>query len=508
MLARVRTHEEYLGFMLPWIRKLYLEKPGQILFYLDAALKAYLMNLNGGIEILQECYSKDFGRPADFDPLDMLRSLVLMVSLQITSVTKWADNLANSDVLAVLSGFEPGRTPSAAAFYDFWNRLWLEDKRLRQKRKRKLRKKRKKLKTAKKGEKLPNRRPGVVDRLVRSFRKGKFFSTKRPERLLQELFTKVFVLSSRNRGIIPAESVLAGDGSPFESCSNPFGVPVCDCRTKGNYRCDCPRRYSDVYANWGYDSSRDIYFWGRNLYTLSCVNGESELPVYLRFGQGSRHDSVLLAFSVVESWPLLAKAGITVDVFIGDSAHDANALYALLEDYSSKPVIDLKNNPASFIPLNKQGIPLCPKGYLMCYWGFDEKRSRFKWRCPKVAGRKRIRDKIECDTPCSDSGYGFTCYTKPEWNQRIFTKIPRGSILWKQLYKKRSASERVNKRYNDFALDTSRVRDNCYWYHIAHLAAINMHLDSWVKQEIQQTGLDKKALLLHFLGIGTAVACA
>ncbi|MBS4023375.1 MAG: hypothetical protein KGZ79_13295, partial [Dethiobacter sp.] len=61
MLVRVRTHEEYLGFMLPRIRKLYLEKPGQVLFYLNAALKAYLMNLNGGIEILQECYSKDFG---------------------------------------------------------------------------------------------------------------------------------------------------------------------------------------------------------------------------------------------------------------------------------------------------------------------------------------------------------------------------------------------------------------------------------------------------------------
>jgi len=508
LLVRVRTHEEYLGFMLPRIRKLYLEKPGQVLFYLNAALKAYLMNLNGGIEILQECYSKDFGRPAVFDPVDMLRSLVLMVSLQITSVTKWAENLANSDVLAVLSGFEPGRTPSAAAFYDFWNRLWLEDKRLRQKRKRKLRKKRKKLKTTKKGEKLPNRRPGVVDRLVRSFRKGKFFSTKRPERLLQELFTKVFVLSSRNRGIIPAESVLAGDGSPFESCSNPFGVTACDCRTKGNYRCDCPRRYSDVYANWGYDSSRDVYYWGRNLYTLSCVNGESELPVYLRFGQGSRHDSVLLAFSVVEAWPLLTKAGINVEVFIGDSAHDANALYALLDDYRSKTVIELNKKPASFIPLNQQGIPLCPKGYLMCYWGFDEKKSRFKWRCPKVAGGKRRRDKIECNAPCSASSYGLTCYTKPEWDRRIFTEIPRGSDLWKQLYKKRSVSERVNKRYNDFALDTTRVRDNCYWYHLAHLAAINMHLDAWVKQEMEKTRLDKKGLLLVYLGISTTAACA
>ena len=508
MLDHVRTHEEYLGFMLPRIRKLFLEKPGQVLLYLDAALKAYVMNLDKGIEILQGCYSKDFGRPADFDPADMLRSLVLMVSLGITSITKWVDKLANCDVLAVLSGFEPGKTPSVGAFYDFWNRLWLEDKRLRRERKRKLKKKRKKPKGAKKGQKLPNRRPGVVDRLVRSFRKGRFFSTKRPERLLQELFTRVFVLGSRDRDIIPAEMILAGDGSPFESCSNPFGIPVCDCRDQGNYSCDCPRRYSDVYANWGYDSSRNVYFWGRNLYTLSCVNGEAELPVFLRFGQGSRHDSVLLAFSVVEAWPLFAKAGLKVSVFIGDSAHDANAIYTLLDDYVSKPVIELNKKPSSFIPLNEQGTPICPEGFLMQYWGVDAKRRRRKWRCPKITGKKSNRDKIDCKTPCTNSSYGFTCYTKPEWDRRIFTDIPRGSALWKQLYKRRSVSERVNKRYNDFGLDTARVRDNCYWYHLAHLSAMNMHLDAWVKQELKKSGLDTKGLLLRWLGVSTAAVCA
>ncbi|MDO9535787.1 MAG: transposase [Bacillota bacterium] len=508
MLDHVRTHEQYLCFMLPRITKLFLEKPGQVLFYLDAALKAYLLNLDRGIEILQGCYSKDFGRPAVFDPVDMLRSLILMVSLKITCVSKWADDLTKSDVLAILCGFEPGKTPSAAAFYDFWNRLWLEDKRLRKKRKLRLRKKSKKPKNVQKGQKLPNRRPGVVDRLVRSFRKGRFFSTKRPERLLQELFTRVFVQGSRDRDIIPVSMILAGDGSPFESCSNPFGIPVCDCRNQGIYRCDCPRRYSDVYANWGYDSSRDVYFWGRNLYTFSCVNGESELPVFLRFGQGSRHDSVLFAFSVVEAWPLFSEAGLNVNVFIGDSAHDANALYALLDDYGSKPVIELKNKPSSLIPLNEQGIPLCPKGFLMQYWGFDEKKSRFKWRCPKVVGKKSNRNKIDCTTPCTNSSYGFSCYTKPEWDRRIFTDIPRGSALWKQLYKRRSVSERVNKRYNDFGLDTARVRENCYWYHLAHLAAMNVHLDAWVKQELKKAGVDKKELLLRFLGISMVTVCA
>ena len=508
MLARARTHDEYLTFMVPRINKLFLEKPGQVLFYLDAAVKACMLNLDNGSDLLLECYSKDFGRPADFDPTDMLRSLILMVSLQITSVTKWVSFLENSDVLALLCGFQPGKTPSISAFYDFWNRLWLEDHRLRKERRKKLRKKSKKPKNAKKGEKLPNRRPGVVDRVVKSFLKGRFFSTKRPERLLQELFTKVFVEDSRDRDIIPVDMILAGDGSPFDSCSSPFGVPVCDCRRKGIYQCDCPRRYSDVYANWGYDSSRNVYFWGRNLYTLSCVNGASELPVYLRFGQGSRHDSVLLAFSMVEASHLFAKSGLYSSIFVGDSAHDARALYTLLAEYGVKPVIDLNHKPASTTPLNEQGIPLCPKGFLMQYWGFEEKRCRFKWRCPKITGKKKIRENLDCQTPCKGSSYRLTRYTKAEWDPRIFTSIPRGSALWKNLFKKRSASERVNKRYNDFGLDTNRSRENCYWYHLAHLAAMNMHLDAWIKKELDNTGLDKKGLLLRFLGFGIKAACA
>lgn len=142
--------------------------------------------------------------------------------------------------------------------------------------------------------------------------------------------------------------------------SNPYGIPVCNCRSKGIYKCDCPRRYSDIY-----DSSRNEYFWGRNLYTLSCVNGEAELPVFLRFGQGSRHDSVLLAFSVVEAWPLFNRCGLSVSVLIGDSAHDANAIYDLLDGYNTKPLIELNHKPSSDIPLNERGIPLCPKGFLM-----------------------------------------------------------------------------------------------------------------------------------------------
>jgi hypothetical protein len=169
----------------------------------------------------------------------------------------------------------------------------------------------------------------VVDRLVRSFRKGRFFSSKRPERLLQELFTRVFVKGSRNRGIIPEDMILTGEGPPIV-------IPM----------------------------------------VSRCVIAE-------------------------------------------------------------------------------------------------------------------VRES--------------TSVTAPE--DTVMSMRTEVTIVPVRLYRKRTVSERVNKRYNDFGLDTTRVRDNCYWYHLAYLSAMNMHLDAWVKQELDKTGLDKKSLLLHFLGVGTTAVC-
>ena len=69
-------------------------------------------------------------------------------------------------------------------------------------------------------------------------------------------------------------------------------------------------------------------------------------------------------------------------------------------------------------------------------------------------------------------------------------------------------SERVNKRYNDFGLDTARVRENYGWHHLAHLAAMNIHLEAWVKQMLMMSGLDKKEWLLCLLGIVKTAFCA
>lgn len=374
----------------------------------------------------------------------MLRSLILMVAHKITSLTDWANLLKTNDLLAVLSGFTPDNTPSVGCFYDFWNRLWLEDARLRKENRRRLRRKKKKAKKTKKGQKLSNRRPGVCRRLLKSFKKHNGFpSKKRPNLLLQMIFTVVFVKKSIEKGILPEKMQVAGDGFPFETASNPYGIRECGCREKGIYRCECPRRYSDPYANWGWDSSRNLDFHGRNVYTVTCVNGKYELPVNLRFGQGSRHDGPLSMFTIVESADLLNRIDAKMTTWIADSAHDNHAIYSLLEHLNITAVIDLNKKPPLGLDeklFETDGTPLCPGMHPMINWGYESKRSRTKWRCRRLAGKKDIRESVQCNLQCGKPEYGKTRYVHRDRDLRAFPAIPRGTEQWKKLYKKRSGS--------------------------------------------------------------------
>lgn len=79
------------------------------------------------------------------------------------------------------------------------------------------------------------------------------------------------------------------------------GVKVCNCREKGIYRCDCPRRYSDPDATRGWDSHREEHFFGPILYELNACTSHNDLPLYLRLVNASRHDSVTGVVALAES---------------------------------------------------------------------------------------------------------------------------------------------------------------------------------------------------------------
>jgi hypothetical protein len=131
------------------------------------------------------------------------------------------------------------------------------------------------------------------------------------------------------------------------------------------------------------------------------------------------------------------------------------------------------------IAVNKVGNPLCMADHLMIHDGFMKDRCRIKWRCPLACGKV---ESCGCKDKCSPSDYGRVVYTKPEWDLRYFTIIPRGSDEWKLQMNKRTASERVNKRIlNDYKLELAHARGKkrTFWWSLVH--SINVLLDARLK---------------------------
>lgn len=72
---------------------------------------------------MQDRYSKSGPEPRL--PSDMLRSILVSVEFKLTSYTRFASNLKENFLHAVISGFTVGDTPGVGTFYDFHKRLWL-----------------------------------------------------------------------------------------------------------------------------------------------------------------------------------------------------------------------------------------------------------------------------------------------------------------------------------------------------------------------------------------------
>ncbi|MPQ61575.1 hypothetical protein E4V82_05540 [Clostridium estertheticum] len=73
-------------------------------------------------------------------------------------------------------------------------------------------------------------------------------------------------------------------------------------------------------------------------------------------------------------------------------------------------------------------------------------------------------------------------YTKPSWDLRLFTLVPRGSKQWKVIYKTRTCSERINNRIlNDYRIHSLRIHGKKRYSFMTMIAGINIHLDARLK---------------------------
>ncbi|MDQ0221066.1 transposase [Peribacillus cavernae] len=280
--------------------------------------------------------------PKPRDPASMFRSLLvnLLVRPEL-SITQWVEEMHTVPLYAILSGFEPGDIPGVGTFLDFFPRLWdSENKNATRKKKSKKFRKRKP-KKGKKGEKAPINKPGRVERLVQWILSRLHQKKELPSDRLFDFFQSQFLTISAKLGLLGDMNKLnvAGDGTPIETSARPRSKSTCDCRAQGLADCHHPRLYSQPDCDSGWDSSREKYFNGYHLYMMNASDSPNDLPLYPRLHPASSHDSVSFVLSSVEFTQRFTLG--TFDKILLDAAHDAEAIYRLIDQQNQEPIIDL-----------------------------------------------------------------------------------------------------------------------------------------------------------------------
>ena len=452
--------------------------------------KLRLFNTDNAMRFLEPFYSST-GRPALNQP-QILRSLILFLflaakGLTSLSLTLWVEKLKSDRVLAALIGCSTDSLPPLGSYYDLIDRLWDCSCTELYKRNKLLPASwhsHKPDKPKGKKQKAPEKHPQITEALGNRLLQNKdiLFNF---EAFLQQFFYLVAVIPSLNCGIIPSDILtVSGDGTAVHTHAAPNGhipkhmLPVDDPKSS-------PRHFSDPDATWGYDSDLEKSYYGYTLFHLSCHNDKLhvDVPLLLRFTSAARHDSVSfgVAFHELEKhMPLIKPHNICLD-----SAMDNYPTYRLLKDRGISAFIDLNSNrgrPKSIpdsIRIDKDGTPICSAGFRMVPNGSDKSNGTLIWRCP--FGKEHA---AKCPNNCSSSKYGRVIKTKAEWDIRLYTDVPRGTDAYKDIYKQRTATERINNRIlNDYGLQRMKIHTKKHYSFITTFIGICLHLDAMFKQQ-------------------------
>ena len=113
------------------------------------------------------------------------------------------------------------------------------------------------------------------------------------------LYKAQFLDASVLMGLIsPRHLSLAGDRTPLETTRLERSKRIYEC-PKGS-DCGCRRKFSPPDCNWGWDSSRNKYFFDCHLYMFVATDSENDLPFFPLLESASRRDmlSFLHTFSL------------------------------------------------------------------------------------------------------------------------------------------------------------------------------------------------------------------
>ena len=454
--------------------------------------KLRLFDTDRAMDFLEPFYPP-MGRPATNQP-QILRSFVLFfllfsMGLTPSSLTRWVERLKHDRVLATLIGCTLHSLPPLGSYYDLMNRLWTAPKTDLYGRGKLLPaswNSKKPERPKGKGQKASESHPKITEKLTLRISDGKDIPFNFEARL-QQLFYFVAVLPSVQCGLIPSNELTAsGDGTAVHTHASHRGHHTSAQKStmSGQELADAPRHFPDPDASWGWDSDLDKHYFGYTLFQLSCHNSDlhTDIPLLLRFTCAKRHDSVsfLVAFHELEKhMPTLSIRDMCLD-----SAMDNYPTYHLLKNRGIRAFIDLNSNrgrPKTIpdnIKIDKDGTPICSGGLRMAPNGYDNSGSCIIWRCP--FGKKHVS---KCENSCSPAKYGRVIKTKPEWDIRLYTDVPRGTADYKKIYNQRTASERINNRIlNDYGLHRMNIHGKKHYSFLTTMIGICIHLDARYKQ--------------------------
>ena len=471
-------HAAYQNFVATNLRKYYPNPDAFSRATWDIIERFWNLDLSYTDELLRSKYSV-FG-PKPRIPSCMQRSYLLSIDFKIHSLTDWAAQLKINPLYAILSGFKFSDTPGVGTFYDFLSRLWdSEDPNLSPH----LRpaKEKRITKPTHKGTKAEPVEKVSVDQLLAQLETTSFMLDDQPYSSLFKIYHREFLSQSIAKGLIDSSDLsLAGDGTPVVTSAKERKHPACDCSEKGITDCSCDRFFSQPDCDIGWDSSRDRFYFGYDLYMLVAANSESDLPVFPLLNPASKHDS----HGFLETW-FRMKAFLPelhVNKWILDSAHDAMPYYIYCRKNHIQPFIDLnvkrgiKVKYKNDFTIGEDGIPVCKAGRKMRHDGSKPSKKRLKFRCP-LASRKYV---CSCTHPCSDSMYGRTVHLAMKDNPRMINFPPRDTKEWKKEFNARTSAERSNKREKiDFQLESGRHRSTKMWYCRLYHIMMLQHLDAW-----------------------------
>ncbi len=193
------------------------------------------------------------------------------------------------------------------------------------------------------------------------------------------------------------------------------------------------KRFSDPDATWGHRSAVSTRkgggFYGYRIHMAVC--SKTDLPLAWRVETAKAQETP----TVGPLLDALHARGITPETAAMDMGYDNGPVYQACVERHIRPIIPLKQTPA--VKRGEHKPPCCEHGEWR-FAGSDEKRAATKWRCPTG----------ECK-PAS-------AWIKAD---RLHPLIPRETLRWKGLYRRRASVERTFGRLkNEWALAPLRVR--------------------------------------------------